>query len=183
MTDTEGTNALSALRRLFDKILDGAAFLAGTILALSVILICIDVAMRYFVRKPITGILESTEYGLVFLTLLAVAWLLRRDKHVRMDMVLKKLKPGMQAWVNGLTSAASTVICGIITYYGTIVVINCYRTGERFSSTLEPLSYPLMAIVPVCFFLLSVQSVRTTLGYFAEAKGLKSKTRTGGRAR
>ncbi len=167
--------SLFRLHKLFDRILDGAAFLAGTILAVSGVLICIDVSMRYFLKKPITGILESTEYGLVFFTLLAVAWLLRRDKHVRMDMVLKRLKPRAQAWVNAVTSGASTIVCGIITYYGIIVVISCYRTGERFSSTLEPLSYPLMAIVPVCFFLLFIQYVITTWGYLAETEALKRK--------
>ena len=173
----QGTSFLSKLHRLFDTIVDGAAFLAGTILALSVVLICIDISMRYFAKKPITGVLESTEYGLAFFTLLSGAWLLRRDKHVRMDMVLRRLKPGMQARVNAVTSAASTLVCGIITYYGTVVTVNCYKTGERFSSTLEPLSYPLMVIVPICFFLLFIQYVITTCGYAREAGALKKKTR------
>ena len=173
----EGTPSLSKLHKRFDTIVDVAAFLAGTILALSVVLICIDISMRYFAKKPITGVLESTEYGLVFFTLLSGAWLLRRDKHVRMDMVLKRVKPRTQAWVNAVTSAASTIVCGIITYYGAVVTVNCFQTGERFSSTLEPLSYPLMAIVPVCFFLLFIQYFITTYGYAVEAKALKTKTR------
>jgi TRAP-type C4-dicarboxylate transport system permease small subunit len=173
----EGIKVLSRFRRAFDTTVDGAAFLSGTILALLVVLICIDVSMRYFAKKPITGVLESTEYGLVFFTLLPGAWLLRRDKHVRMDMVLKRLKAGTQAWVNAVTSAAATVVCGIITYYGVIVVISRFQTRDRFSSTLEPLSYPLMAIVPACFFLLFIQYFMTTCGYTAEAKALKEKAR------
>ncbi len=163
--------------RLFDRIVDCGASLSGIILGLVTLLVCIDIVMRYFFNKPIQGALESCEYGLLFLTLLAASWLVRKDKHVRMELLLHKLKPVTQAYVNGVTSILCVLICAFITYYGVLVVIDRFQTGHRLTTTLEPLSYPLMSIIPLCFFLLTLQFIISAYGYFAGAKGLEKGNR------
>jgi len=163
---------IDRFHKLFDHIVDYAAFIAGIVLGLVTVLVCADIVMRYFFNKPIQGALESSEYGLLFLTLLAAAWLLKKNKHVRMELLLHKLKPVTQAYVNGITSVLCVLICGFITYYGVLVVIDRFQTGHRLTTTLEPLSYPLMSIIPLCFFLLIIQFIISAYGYFREAKGL-----------
>ena len=164
---------IDRVHRLFDCIVDYGAALSGIILGLVTVLVCTDIVMRYFFNKPIQGALESSEYGLLFLTLLAAAWLVRKDKHVRMELLLHQLKPVTQAYVNGISSILCVLICGFITYYGVLVVIDRFQTGHRLTTTLEPLSYPLMSIIPLCFFLLIIQFIISAYGYFAEAKGLE----------
>ena len=160
------------LHTFFDTVVGGAAFIAGIILGLVTGLVCVDVVMRYFFNKPIQGALESSEYGLLFLTLLAAAWLLKKNKHVRMELLIHKLKPITQAYINGVTSIICVWICGTITYYGMLVVIDRFETGHRLATTLEPLSYPLMSVIPICFFLLVIQFILSAYGYFVEAKAL-----------
>ena len=166
---------IDRFHRLFDCIVDGGAAISGIILGLVTVLVCIDIVMRYFFNKPIQGALESSEYGLLFLTLLAATWLVRKDKHVRMELLIHELKPVTQAYVNGITSILCVLISGFITYYGVLVVIDRFRTGHRLTTTLEPLSYPLMSIIPLCFFLLIIQFIISAYGYFAEAKGLEKR--------
>ncbi len=164
---------LHRFHRCFDRIVDCGASLSGIILGLVTVLVCTDIVMRYFFNRPIQGALESSEYGLLFMTLLAASWLVRKDKHVRMELLLHKLKPVTQAYVNGMTSILCVLICAFITYYGVVVVIDRFQTGHRLTTTLEPLSYPLMSIIPLCFFLLIIQFIISAYGYFAEAKGLE----------
>jgi len=164
---------IDRFHRFFDHIVDYAAFISGIVLGLVTLLVCTDIVMRYFFNKPIQGSLESSEYGLLFLTLLAAAWLVRKNKHVRMELLVNKLKPATQAYINGITSILCVLICGIVTYYGVLVVIDRFQTGHRLTTTLEPLSYPLMSIIPLCFFLLIIQFIVSAYGYFAEAKALK----------
>jgi len=164
---------IDRFHRLFDCIVDYGASISGIILGLVTVLVCTDIVMRYFFNKPIQGALESSEYGLLFLTLLAATWLVRRDKHVRMELLLHRLKSVTQAYVNGITSILCVLICGIVTYYGVLVVIDRFQTGHRLTTTLEPLSYPLMSIIPLCFFLLIIQFIISACGYFAEAKALE----------
>ena len=163
----------SKLRRFFDHIVDGAAFISGIVLGLVTVLVCTDIVMRYFFNKPIQGALETSEYGLLYLTLLAAAWLARKNKHVRMELLVHKLKPATQATVNGITSLVCVLICAVVTYYGVVVVLDRYQTQHRLTTTLEPLSYPLMSIIPVCFFLLVIQFILAACDYFEEAKALK----------
>jgi C4-dicarboxylate transporter, DctQ subunit len=167
------TKLIERFHRVFDCIVDSGASISGIILGLVTVLVCSDIVMRYFFNKPIQGALESSEYGLLFLTLLAAAWLVRKDKHVRMELLLHKLKPVTQAYVNGITSILCILICGFITYYGVLVVIDRFQTSHRLTTTLEPLSYPLMSIIPLCFFLLTIQFIISAYGYFAEAKCLE----------
>jgi len=164
---------MERLHRLFDRTVDCAAFISGIVLGLVTLLVCTDIVMRYFFNKPIQGSLESSEYGLLFLTLLAAAWLVRKNKHVRMELLVHKLKPATQAYVHGITSILCVLICGIVTYYGVLVVLDRYQTSHRLTTTLEPLSYPLMSIIPVCFFLLVIQFIIAARDYFAEAKALE----------
>jgi TRAP-type C4-dicarboxylate transport system permease small subunit len=168
--------ASSRLRRFFDLVVDAAAFVSGIVLFFVTVLVCADIVMRYYFNRPIQGALESSEYGLLFLTLLAAAWLARENKHVRMELLIHKLKPATQATVNGITSLVCVLICAVVTYYGVVVVLDRYRTQHRLTTTLEPLSYPLMSVIPVCFFLLVVQFILSARGYFAEAKALKKKS-------
>lgn len=161
---------IDRFHKLFDHIVDYAAFISGIVLGLVTLLVCTDIVMRYFLNKPIQGALESSEYGLLFLTLLAATWLVRKNKHVRMELLVHRLKPTTQAYVNGITSVLCVLICGIVAYYGVVVVLDRYQTGHRLTTTLEPLSYPLMSIIPLCFFLLVIQFIISAYGYFAEAK-------------
>ncbi len=145
--------------------------ISGIILGLVTVLVCVDIVMRYFFNKPIQGALESSEYGLLFLTLLAAAWLVRKEKHVRMELLVHRLKPVTQAYINGITSIVCVLICAVVTYYGILVVIDRYQTSHRLTTTLEPLSYPLMSIIPLCFFLLIIQ-------FFLSARGSSAKRRS-----
>jgi TRAP-type C4-dicarboxylate transport system permease small subunit len=166
------TKLIARLHKFFDHLVDYAALVSGVILGLVTVLVCTDIVMRYFFNKPIQGALESSEYGLLFLTLLAAAWLVRKEKHVRMELLVHQLKPTTQAYINGITSIICALICGIVTYYGVLVVIDRFQTGHRLTTTLEPLSYPLMSIIPLCFFLLIIQFMISAYGYFGEAKAL-----------
>jgi TRAP-type C4-dicarboxylate transport system permease small subunit len=166
------TRLIDRCHRLFDRTVDCAAFVSGIVLGLVTLLVCCDIVMRYFFNKPIQGALESSEYGLLFLTLLAAAWLVRKNKHVRMELLIHRLNPATRAYINGITSILCALICGIVAYYGVLVVIDRFRTSHRLTTTLEPLSYPLMSIIPVCFFLLVIQFVISAYGYFTEANAL-----------
>jgi C4-dicarboxylate transporter DctQ subunit len=172
-----GNRFITKLHKIFDSIVDCAAFISGTILAFSTLLVCADIIMRYFFNSPIPGVLETTEFGLLFFTLLASAWLMRRNKHVNMDLVLHKLKPRIQCIMNACTFALCAVICAVITYYGALTAIDRYQTNHRLSTALEPLSYPLVSIIPVCFFLLFIQSTIMTYNYILEANTLQAKNK------
>jgi len=167
---------MTTLLRIFDKITDWAAVLAGVIIAFVGALVCADVFMRYVFNKPIIGVLETAEFGLLFFTLLPAAYLLRKDRHVKMDLLINKLRPKAAALLNITTYTLCAFVCALITFYGVVVVIERFTTKHRLTTTLEPLSYPLYAIIPVGFFLLFIAFVVWVLQYAQEYRDLSLKT-------
>jgi len=170
---------LPGLHKLLDRTVDGSALIAGVIFGLVTLSVCIDIFMRYFFNRPVTGVLESTEYSLLFFTLLGAIWVLKKDHHVKMDLVIGRLKPVTRELLNVITSVLSAMVCGTITYYGILVVIERFKTGHRLVSTLEPLSYPLTAVIPFCFFLMFIQFLISAYRSWGKAKSMPKDTRQG----
>lgn len=56
------------LKNVFDRTVDLLALVAEGIIGFVMIMVSMDVFMRYFLRRPITGVLEITEYSLLFIT-------------------------------------------------------------------------------------------------------------------
>ena len=167
---------MTKLLRIFDKITDWTAVLSAVIIAFVGALVCADVFMRYVFNKPIVGVLETAEFGLLFFTLLPAAYLLKKDRHVKMDLLINKLRPRAAAMLNAMAYTICAIVCALITYYGVVVVIERFTTKHRLTTTLEPLSYPLYAIIPVGFFLLFIAFVTWVLRYVQEYKDLSLKT-------
>ena len=85
------------LRRKLAAIFDGTLnmlFLLSTLILIFISLtILTEVVLRTFFSRPITGTVEINGYALVYVTFLGAAWLLREGGHVKMDLVLTRLRP------------------------------------------------------------------------------------------
>src|SRR5512142_2979150 len=104
--------------RAFDRLLDFFAILAGAIAAFITIAVCVGIFSRYFLNRPISWVVEISEYGLLYMTFLSVAWVLRHEQHVSVDLVYSRLSEGKKAAASLFTSVVAAVVFGIITYYG-----------------------------------------------------------------
>ena len=76
----------------------------------------VDVFLRYFFNRPITGTTELTELMLVIVVFPAFAWTAVSGKHIRVDLVVALLPPTVQKIIDTITMTASLVIFVIITW-------------------------------------------------------------------
>ncbi|MFC2032613.1 TRAP transporter small permease [Chloroflexota bacterium] len=153
----------------FDGINRVMAVLAGLLLAFATLTVCAEIVVRYFGGEIIWAI-EAAEYCLVWITFCGTTWVLANEKHVMMDSVLTRLNPRAQCIVNIVTSSIGTIIVLIITWYGILAVLYYYQTGSVMITVVRPLRWPLMTIMPVGTFLLSVQFARRTYRYWMDWK-------------
>ena len=58
-----------------ENILAGVAMV---VLGLIIFSVCLEIIMRYFLNWPLVWVVELTEYGLLHVTFLGAAWLLRQ---------------------------------------------------------------------------------------------------------
>ena len=162
------------LSRLFDRILGAfGAFGAGLIILVT-LGIASDVSMRFFFNRPIRGMVEITEYAILWITFLLAAWVLKRDKHVKMDIVLRWLKPTVQSLINIITSVLSAIAFLILTGYAAAVTWESFKMGFLDYTALAPPLWPIQVIIPIGSFLLFIQLLRRTRGYWKNWRQIRT---------
>ncbi len=172
------------IARIFDGILNFCASFAGVLISLAILGIASDVALRYFFNSPIFGMIEVVEYSLLWITFLLAAWVLRREKHVKMDLVLKRLKPTAQSLVNIITSVLSAIAFLVMTWFAAALAWKSFTMGYPNFTPLAPPLWPIQVIVPIGSFLLFLQLLRMTRGYWKNwrrARAEEPRLTSGGR--
>ncbi len=151
---------------IFDYILTLFGFLTSALIIFLMLSVCTEVVMRYFLNRPQVWTVEIAEYTLLWITFLGAAWVLKKEGHVKMDIVLGQLKPGTQAVVNIITSVIGVIICLVLTWYSAEITWDHYQRGIYEPATLLDLpKAPIMVIIPVGSFLLLIQFLRRSYDY------------------
>ena len=161
---------LVKLSTIFDHTLDLSATGGFVLLAIMMFSVCFEILVRNILGRSQLWLMEINEIFLLYITFLAAAWVLRREGHVKMDLLLSRLDPRVQTIVNIITSIIGIVICFVFTWYGAKVTWSHFLTGQRMPTALEIPYYPILLIIPIGSFLLFIQFLRRTHGYFQSWK-------------
>jgi len=149
----------------FDFTLNFFAFLAVLIIAFVLISVCLSVFMRYFLRNPIGWVVQTSQYSLVFLTFLGAAWLLKREKHVTMDLLTNHLSPGKKAMLGVVTSTVGALVCLVITLSSLRVTLDYFERQIYDYQVLEVPLGPIFAVIALGCLLLFIQFLRRIHGF------------------
>jgi TRAP-type mannitol/chloroaromatic compound transport system permease small subunit len=137
----------------------------GKLFAWSVVLltllVCFDVTMRYILNKPNQWVFDLAYilYGLLFM--MAGAYTLSRNGHVRADMMYRSFQPRTQAWFD-LVLYIVFFIPGIsaLVYAGIEFTQISWAMKEVSSVTSSGVPvYPYKLVIPVAGGLLLLQGV------------------------
>lgn len=150
---------------IFDGILNVFAFLSALLLAFIMFSICLEVIMRYFLNRPLVWVIEMTEYALLYITFLGTAWLLRREGHVTVDILLVRLGPKSHAALGLLSSIIGIIISLVLTWYSADVAWDHYLRGIFKPTVLQFPTAPVLAIIPVGSAILAIQFIRRGYGF------------------
>jgi len=160
---------------IFDRTIGLLSLFAGILIIYIMLSVTAEVATRYFLGGMMGWVIEVSEYSLLFITFLATAWVLKREGHVKMDLVLRRLNPRTQSLLNIITSIIGALICLIVAWYGVKVTWNSYQIGYVMAKPLRPPQFLILFIIPVGSFLLFIQFLRRTYGYLGHRKELPNK--------
>lgn len=150
---------MARLSDLYGKLLDGLAIIAALVLLAMVLLVTGDIVLRNTVSKGFVWANEVSEYALYMITVLTAPWLLRRGQHVRLDLVLTAVPKPVALIMEAIGDIAGLVICIAMVRYASLMTFDAWRNG---SITIKNLVFPewwLLAPLPVCFVLLSIEFI------------------------
>lgn len=122
---------------------------------------CYDVALRYILNRPTQWGFDAAYilYGALFM--MAGAYTLSRNGHVRADMIYRTFRPRTQAWID-LVLYVLFFIPGIVAlaYAGIEFTSVSWAMKETSSVTAAgtPI-YPFKLVIPIAGFLLLLQGL------------------------
>ena len=168
-------NPIRVINTIFSRGLDGTAWVAGALMIIIMLMVNMDVFMRYFLSRPQGYVGETAEYMVLFLTFLAAAWVLKVKAHVRMNLVVSRLNPRASASLDAITSIIGAIIFFLIGYYSLIETISVFQKGIIISgSVLRPVPPKWIIIFPISFgsFLLVIQCLKDVYNNFSKQRVL-----------
>ena len=156
--------------RIFDKLLSALAVLAGLLLLFITFSIAYTIFARFFnIPGPIWAV-QFTEYSLLWMTLLGTAWVLKRQKHVSVDLLTSRLGAKSKVYFELAHSLMGVAVSGILCWYGTVVAWGQYQRGVVDIQVVDMPKHLILMIIPIGFLFLVGQFLRT---FFKDLKRLK----------
>src|SRR6476660_9476508 len=135
--------------------------LAAWLIVALMTVVCIEVFKRYFLNAPTAWIFDAENmlYGTLFM--LAGAYTLAQNAHVRGDFLYSSMRPRTQAWLD-LVLYLVFFIPGIaaLIYAGYHYAGDSWRIAEHSNVTADgPPVYPFKTVIPVAGALVMLQGI------------------------
>ncbi len=155
---------LSRIDRVFLRIETWLTLVGGFVIFLLVLLATTNVLGRWLFSWPISGYIDWVEQAMAFMAFLGLAYTQREGGHIRMDIVVSRLR-GRSLWFTELLSALLMLLITLILIYGSY--LHFWRAWEIGDSSLDinlP-TWPAKLVVPIALTILALRLLLQIWGY------------------
>ncbi|MDX6806260.1 TRAP transporter small permease subunit [Terrihabitans rhizophilus] len=129
-----------------------------------VVVMAANVLLRYLFNTGSVAMQELEWHLMSPLTLLCIAYTIKHEGHVQVDIVFSRLPPVVQHAVNLFSAVAILIISLIIIKISIPYVMQSWRIGEGSPDPGGlPYRFILKALIPAGFVLLALQSLAWVL--------------------
>ena len=149
--------------RLFDALIDALAVVAGSLILAVMVGVALDVVGRYFLGSPISWMFEITEYALLYVPCLGMAWLARERGHVAIDIVVGYLPARLKHALDRAVALVVSAICAFIAYWGIVVAVDSYQQGSMLEHMIRIPEIVVIGVIPLGFALTAAAYLRLSL--------------------
>ncbi len=151
---------LLALSRSIDTLNDQIGLRISWALMVAVVICTGNALLRYTLHVGSNAWLEIQWYLFAAIFLLAASHTLRRNEHVRIDILSGRLPKRAQVWIDivGFTIFLLPM-CFIIITYSVPYVRDAFTSGEISMNAGGLTVWPVKALIPVAFVMLFAQGV------------------------
>jgi len=147
---------------------------AAAWLGLVAVLVCTGNALaRYALNIGSNAWLELQWYLNSAVFLLVAAYALKRNEHVRIDVIAGRLSERAQAWIDLLGGVFMLLpVAVIIGWYSWPSLVSSWEIGEYSSDPGGLIRWPVRLLIPVAFALLALQGISEVVKRVAFLRGL-----------
>lgn len=149
--------------RKFCRIIDAVSERVGKgisfLVILMVLLLVYEVIMRYAFNNPTVFAHETSLFLYGSTGMLAGAWVLRHDGHVRMDAIYGRLPLRTRAIIDLATAPLFFLLVGVVLWTGWDMAYFSVKVNEHTQTPWGPPYYPLKLAIPLSALLLLFQGI------------------------
>jgi TRAP-type C4-dicarboxylate transport system permease small subunit len=152
------------MRSAYHFLMQACGVLAALTIGAVALLVTGDVVARNIGLANLPWVVEISEYSLPLATFLAAPWLLYRNEHVRLDMLLGAVPRTAARLLDAAADLVGIAVSLVFVWYGVRVIADSRALGSMVFKTLVFPEWWLFVPVPLCFALLAVEFARRMLG-------------------
>ncbi len=156
--------------KLFDKLSDVMAMLAGVLLILISVAMCYTIFMRFVFKQTTIWITPMSEYSLLWIVFLGTTWLLREGGHITTDIVYIHLNDKGKAYLNLIMAVVGGVACALFLYLGIAHLLDCLIHGVTDVRAMTVPKSAVFIVIPVGSLFLTVQFFRMAWSRLGEIR-------------
>ena len=161
-----------SLSRLIDKLNEKVANAIGWALLLAVAICAGNALVRYFFNYSSNAWLEIQWYLYAAVFLLASAHTLKRDEHVRIDVITGRFSRRTQAAIDLFGFLFFLLpVCGLILWYAWPYAQLALSSGEMSMNAGGLIQWPAKILIPLGFLLLVLQGISEVIKRIAFLAG------------
>ncbi|MEM8658479.1 MAG: TRAP transporter small permease [Pseudomonadota bacterium] len=155
---------LRLISRFYDTVLYAMAFVAAGMLLWLMISVIVSVFMRNIGVQPFAWLFTSSEYALLYMTMLGAPWLVREKGHVHIELVTAALSGRAQRLLSRAVALGCVAVCLILAWKGAdLFLTNIARNDYDVRAYFFP-RWILTISFPVAFGLMAVEFARFAFG-------------------
>jgi len=151
------------MKRAYHLLMHGCGVAAALVIGVVALLVTCDVVARNLGLGGFPWVVEISEYSLPLATFLAAPWLLYKNEHVRVDILLTALPATVRRQIYRAADVVGLGVCTVFVWYGIKVIADSMQLGSMMIKTLMLPEWWTFVPVPVCFALLGIEFVRRML--------------------
>ncbi len=127
---------MTVLIAIHCRIVTALAMLAGAVITAITIGLIANVAARVFLGTSLFGLVDAIEMGLMAATFLAAPWVLQKNAHVAVDIVIASLPQNAARRVMMAMMLLGALISGVLSYSSILAVSIAYARGSMMTGVL-----------------------------------------------
>ena len=151
------------LGKIMDRILNLLAVIAGLLVLFIAFSVGYSILARFLGYQAPVWVVQFSEYALLWITFLAAAWVLKRGKHVSIDILTSRMGRRRKTSFDVVHSILGMLVCALLCFYGLSVTWGHFKTGVTDVQAVDVPKGLILVVIPLGFFLLLVQFLRNLL--------------------
>ena len=161
----KSATVVRAISAVYNGVMIFFVIFAGILLSFVSLSVAAGITTRYFFDYPLPWVTEIAEFSLLYLPFLLGVWVLRKDAHVKMDIILNLFAEKTQNLVNSITSILCGLICLVLAVFSAKVTHDQILSKAFTYTILEIPKWILTIVIFLGSLMLVFEFFRKAYGY------------------